>query len=91
MPSFDGEATPVAVLKNTTLQTGARLAVVPDFYEAYTASSQTDPTGPATGDYRIMRGGGWNDFLDYLRSALRWWFGPERRDGYYGFRCVLPR
>ena len=31
----------------------------------------TNPTGPETGDYKVVRGGGWNDFPKHIRSAYR--------------------
>ena len=42
-----------------------------DYYGAYSADSQTDPAGPASGGLRVNRGGGWNDFAKHLRSAYR--------------------
>ena len=30
-----------------------------DWYGSYTAGSQTDPRGPVTGSYRVIRGGSW--------------------------------
>ena len=34
-------------------------------------SSYPNPTGPETGDYKVVRGGGWNDFPKHIRSAYR--------------------
>ena len=37
--------------------TGSAGEFVQDWYGPYTASEQTNPTGPATGDYHVIRGG----------------------------------
>jgi formylglycine-generating enzyme required for sulfatase activity len=48
----------------------------------------TDPQGPATGSYRVARGGGWNNYAVRCRSADRGGVVPgNRRDG-LGFRLV---
>ncbi len=59
-----------------------------DWYGAYSAGSQTDPTGPASGTYRVIRGGSWGNAFVLLRSATRFLLDP----GYCcdsGFRVVL--
>ena len=40
-----------------------------DWYEAYSSGALTDPEGPATGSYRVFRGGSWHNTGTLLRSA----------------------
>ena len=42
-----------------------------DWYGDYTSSAQTNPTGPGSGSYRVLRGGSWNYGTDYVRSSNR--------------------
>ena len=44
---------------------------VADWFGEYPANAQTDPTGPAAGIYRILRGGSWNDVPRFSRTAYR--------------------
>ncbi len=61
-----------------------------DWYGSYGGAAQTDPRGPATGSYRVIRGGSWNDYAIVCRSAHRNIFvNPDFRDHYVGFRVVL--
>ena len=60
-----------------------------DWYAPYTADSQTNPVGPATGTYRVFRGGGWGDTKD-CRVASRSGDKPTYRSNDCGFRLVHP-
>jgi formylglycine-generating enzyme required for sulfatase activity len=51
--------------------------------------SVTDPQGPATGSYRVIRGGSWSHDSRYCRSARRYASYPADRSGSFGFRVVL--
>lgn len=42
-----------------------------DYYGGYETENITDPTGPDTGNLKVYRGGGWNDFAKNMRSAYR--------------------
>jgi formylglycine-generating enzyme required for sulfatase activity len=53
---------------------------------AYTAGN--DPRGPATGSYRVMRGGDWFYYADYTRCANRGYYAPDVATDHDGFRCV---
>ena len=57
----------------------------------YANANNTDPTGPASGSMRVLRGGGWSDHPSICRSAFRNWGDPDARFCYFGFRvAVLP-
>ncbi|HLK55559.1 MAG TPA: SUMF1/EgtB/PvdO family nonheme iron enzyme [Chthonomonadaceae bacterium] len=61
-----------------------------DWYNAdYCKSSPAkNPTGPANGDWRVLRGGSWNNNdPGNFRCACRGGVDPEVRDYLRGFRC----
>jgi formylglycine-generating enzyme len=63
-----------------------------DWYDSdyYTRSHNENPEGPATGTYRVIRGGSWYARGRELRCAARQFFRPSRADGFIGFRLVRP-
>jgi formylglycine-generating enzyme required for sulfatase activity len=50
---------------------------VNDWYGSYSSGAQTNPTGPATGDYRVLRGGYWGNDSYNLRASFRSYFTPD--------------
>ncbi|HET6446269.1 MAG TPA: formylglycine-generating enzyme family protein [candidate division Zixibacteria bacterium] len=60
-----------------------------DWYGPYTPEQQANPTGPETGDRRVLRGGSWHTSADHARSALRTYSDPNRSLNHVGFRCAL--
>jgi formylglycine-generating enzyme required for sulfatase activity len=60
-----------------------------DLWGTYPGWSVTDPRGPASGSYRVVRGGCWLDDGWDCRSALRLNFTPGDRRIFIGFRAVL--
>ena len=42
-----------------------------DWYDEYDTSAASNPTGPESGNAKIIRGGGWNDHPKHIRSAYR--------------------
>jgi len=57
---------------------------------SYPKGKQIDPTGPAAGQSKVQRGGGWSSDSKRLRSAARVGRDPVNyRGGYLGFRVVL--
>jgi formylglycine-generating enzyme required for sulfatase activity len=60
-----------------------------DWYGAYSGdlvSVTTDPTGPASGSDRVIRGGSWSNTARSARSANRNSYGPSYRSNGFGFR-----
>ena len=60
-----------------------------DWYGTYPGGSVTDWKGPASGSYRVSRGGGWSLTGQYCRSAQRIYLDPGNRYYYLGFRVAL--
>ena len=59
-----------------------------DWYDDYTSAPQTNPTGVASGSYRVVRGGAYNNDAQALRSAIRFNGEPWYRFYILGFRVV---
>lgn len=60
-----------------------------DWYGAYPESVQTNPTGPATGSFRVYRGGGWSMDEWYARSVHRNNSTSNSRSQNLGLRLAL--
>ena len=60
-----------------------------DWYGDYSSSPQTDPQGPNSGKYRVLRGGSWYSYVSLCRVADRRGHSPDFRYGSFGFRLVF--
>jgi formylglycine-generating enzyme required for sulfatase activity len=54
----------------------------------YPSGPVTDPIGPESGEYRVLRGGSWGGGAWYLRSAFRDGYTPGNRFSLIGFRVA---
>jgi len=63
-----------------------------DWYHrsAYEAQPGTDPTGPATGQWKTIRGGSFANLPSYCTCSHREPAAPEQVRLTTGFRCVYP-
>lgn len=61
---------------------------VADWYGAYPATAEIDPTGPATGDRRVARGGAFDRLAHDCRAAARLPLAPTELRDNLGFRLV---
>ena len=58
-----------------------------DWYAPYgSEKTLTDPMGPAQGESRVLRGGSFNNPSSVVRSAYRFYNGPDYPNNYIGFR-----
>lgn len=60
-----------------------------DWYIDYTSDLETNPTGPQSGSYRVIRGGGWYVIAWFCRSSTRIDYDPSHRDYDLGLRLAL--
>jgi formylglycine-generating enzyme required for sulfatase activity len=65
---------------------------VNDWYSStyYSVSPDSNPQGPDTGSYKVLRGGSWRNFnWINVRAAHRGDDDPDRRGDSGGFRCAV--
>ena len=60
-----------------------------DWFGEYPATDLTDPSGPAQGKIKVFRGGGWNNEVQFARSANRFMMAPASGIYFVGFRVAL--
>jgi len=61
---------------------------VADWYGSYSSGTQRNPTGPTTGQYRVVRGGSLNNTATNVRAATRYNHTVATRYNNLGFRCA---
>lgn len=61
---------------------------VNDWFANYASSSMSNPTGPETGSYRVVRGGGWSDPIKNCSPDTRDKKDPKHKSSTIGFRIV---
>jgi formylglycine-generating enzyme required for sulfatase activity len=59
-----------------------------DWDGEYSADRATDPINLSAGSIRVIRGGSWDAPARYLRSACRFWYEPDDRRDFLGFRLL---
>jgi len=64
-----------------------------DWYTpGYPLTCETNPVGPVSGSYRVLRGGSWINAYNYCRSAYRLNGGQSELNARSGFRlCLLDK
>lgn len=97
--NFDGQVgdtTPVGSYPDSVTPEGVHdlagnvLEWCGDFFGPYPSEPEPDPTGPASGSSRVLRGGSFGFSQGFLRAASRFHLPPGSRGGLVGFRlCVV--
>jgi formylglycine-generating enzyme required for sulfatase activity len=62
---------------------------VRDWYDSYPNNDMQDPVGPASGVFRVRRGGSWHSLPEFCRVAVRNGYPPSFRNPLIGFRVAL--
>ena len=60
-----------------------------DWYRSYSSGALTDPQGPSSGSYRVLRGGSWYHGAGYCRVSYRRSNRPDTRTYSFGFRLSI--
>jgi formylglycine-generating enzyme required for sulfatase activity len=60
-----------------------------DWYGNYTSDALINPTGPATGSYRVYRGGSWYHDATYCRTSYRYYSSPSSSNSRTGLRLAM--
>lgn len=60
-----------------------------DWFAPYPNTPGVDPVGPATGKFKVFRGGGWNQEIQFARSGNRFMMSPSNGIYFVGFRVAL--
>ena len=60
-----------------------------DCFGSYSSGAQTDPQGPSSGSYRVLRGGSLDGSARYCRVSRRDGYYPGDRDCSIGFRLSI--
>jgi uncharacterized protein (TIGR02996 family) len=62
-----------------------------DWYASdyYQNAPAVDPPGPAEGERRILRGGGWDDWGEFCRAAFRYDHPPDGAQEDFGVRVAM--
>lgn len=63
---------------------------VQDWYgeDYYRTIPRENPSGPSSGEFKVLRGGSWSNGPSNLRSANRAWNYPAKRAAKIGVRCA---
>lgn len=60
-----------------------------DWFAEYPAADLKDPRGPEQGKFKVFKGGGWNNDIEFARSANRFMMSPSNGIHFVGFRLAL--
>jgi len=60
-----------------------------DWFAPYPAMALTDPSGATSSKFKVFRGGGWNQAIEFARCRNRFMMSPTNGIHFVGFRIAL--
>lgn len=60
-----------------------------DWFAPYPAAPLTDPKGAPPSKFKVFRGGGWNQAIEFARTRNRFMMAPSNGIHFVGFRVAL--
>jgi formylglycine-generating enzyme required for sulfatase activity len=60
-----------------------------DWFAPYPGTALTNPAGPARSEFKVFRGGGWNQAIEFARTRNRFMMSPTNGIHFVGFRLAL--
>jgi formylglycine-generating enzyme required for sulfatase activity len=60
-----------------------------DWFAPYPAAPLTDPKGASPSKFKVFRGGGWNQAVEFARTRNRFMMAPSNGIHFVGFRVAL--
>jgi formylglycine-generating enzyme required for sulfatase activity len=60
-----------------------------DWFAPYPAMPLTDPVGSVSNKFKVFKGGGWNQEVQFARSSSRFMMSPSNGIHFVGFRVAL--
>jgi formylglycine-generating enzyme required for sulfatase activity len=60
-----------------------------DWFAPYPPTALTNPLGAASSKFKVFRGGGWNQAIEFARASNRFMMSPSNGIHFVGFRIAL--
>jgi formylglycine-generating enzyme required for sulfatase activity len=60
-----------------------------DWFAPYPATALTNPLGAVSSKFKVFRGGGWNQAIEFARASNRFMMSPSNGIHFVGFRVAL--
>ena len=67
---------------------GIAMSIIGPVHKAAAKRPKKNPTGPTVGSWRVIRGGSWIDTIARCSTTFRFYFYPNLKTSFVGFRLA---